>query len=107
MSINQQNKWVTLSQCPQNATASEYFPPLNPPNVWAWIQPIFGATDRRTTEHVVEMRFHPEVSVDTRIVYVDPSRPADKQTRELFVRGVQGVDEANDLMRLLCEEIAP
>lgn len=108
MSVSQHNKWVTLSHCPQTDAdaAVQNFTPLTPPGVWCAIQPSYG-TDGRSTEHLVEMRFHPEVTIDTRIVYVDPNRPVDKRTRELFVRGVQNIDEANDLMRLTVEEITP
>jgi hypothetical protein len=48
------------------------------------------------------MRFHPEVTVDTRITYVDDRRSL---TRYLFVRGIQDVNEAGDELRLLCEEV--
>ena len=50
------------------------------------------------------MRYHKQVSVDTRIVFSDPVKQRD---REFFVRGVQNVDERNKELRLLCEEVEP
>jgi hypothetical protein len=48
--------------------------------------------------------------MDTRIVLVNKTRRlADGREiqRELFVKGVQNVDERDDELRLLCEEIVP
>jgi head-tail adaptor len=50
------------------------------------------------------MRFHPEVTLDTRISYADART---NSTRLLYVRGVQHVSEAGDEMQLLAEEIQP
>jgi len=101
------NKWVTLSQCPQLTDDSDgWFEPLDPVGAWVSIKPTLAANGR-TTEHIVEMRHHPQVSVDTRIVYEDSAKPVGKRTRELFVKGVQNVDEMNDTLVLICEEVAP
>lgn len=101
------NKWVTLSQSPQLTNDSDgYFEPLDPEGAWVSIKPTL-AVNGRTLEHIVEMRHHPQVSVDTRIVYEDSMKPVGKTTRELFVRGVQNVDESNDVLILICEEITP
>ena len=70
--------------------------PLSPPQVWAQIDNQ-GLTEARTTTHLVTIRYHPEVTIDTVLVYND---------RNLFVRSVQNVGEDNVEMRLLCEEIA-
>src|SRR4051812_10968954 len=93
------NKWVTLSRNP--ATAEETRgTPLSPEGVWAAIEPLPpGGTDDRTLTHLVRMRFHAEVTLDTQIDY-DDARLG--RTRSLFVRGVQAVDEAGDELRLLC-----
>jgi head-tail adaptor len=99
------NKWVTLSHAPQNATDG-IFDPLDPEGAWVALRPTLAANGR-VTEHVVEMRYHPQVTVDTRIIYEDPSKPVGKTTRALYVRAVQDLEEANDVMRLICEEIAP
>ena len=71
--------------------------PLSPPQAWAQIDNQ-GLTEARTTTHLITMRYHPEVTIDTVVVYND---------RNLFVRSVQNVNENNDEMRLICEEIAP
>lgn len=98
------NKWVTLSRWPETEDETRGTP-LNPEGIWAAIEPLPpGGTDNRTLTHVVRMRFHPEVTLDTRIVYVDGRR---HQTRSLYVRGVQDVNEAGDELQLLCEEVQP
>lgn len=98
------NKWVTLSRWPETDTEARGTP-LNPPGIFAAIEPLApGGSDNRTTTHVVRMRFHPEVTCDTRIQYADARV---SRTRSLFVRGVQSVDENGDELRLLCEEVAP
>lgn len=94
------NKRVSLSRSPQTSPDSDgFFEDLNPREVWAAIEPLSPAAGQsRSIEHVVTMRYHPQVTLDTRIVY---------GTRELFVRGVQNVNEHNVELRLLCEEIQP
>lgn len=105
--VGRYNKWVTLSQSPQETDDSDgFFEPLDPAGVWASIRPSLSANGR-TADLVVEMRHHPQVTVDTRIVYEDANKPAGKTTRELFVKGVQNVEEMNDTLVLLCEEVAP
>ncbi len=105
MGINEHRKYVALARAPQTTNDSDgYWEPLNPANAWCSIQPAFGQGDGRITEHLIEMRFHAQVTVDTRIVYTDPVLSRDRQ---FFVRGVQNIDEANDLIRLACEETAP
>lgn len=100
------NIWVTLSRAMEDPSETEHFTDLSPSGAWAAIRPTL-AVNGRTTEHVVEMLFHPEVTVDTRIVYEDAAKPAGKNTREIFVRGVQNLEEANVVLRLICEEVAP
>jgi head-tail adaptor len=99
------NKWVTLSRSP-TSTSEGPFTALVPAGVWAAIEPLApgGGYDTRTITHLVRMRFHPEVTLDTRIDYADARI---NRTRLLFVRGVQSVDEAGDELRLLCEEVQP
>jgi len=57
-----------------------------------------GSAGDRVISHVVTIRYHPQVTVDTVAVF---------GTRNLFVRSVQNVNEDNDEMRLICEEIVP
>lgn len=99
------NKYVALAQGPQ--AASGPFAALSPANVWASIEPSApgdSITDRTIT-HLVRMRFHAQVSLQTRIAYVD-ARQSGSPTRYLYVRGFQAVNEAGDELRLLCEEVA-
>ncbi len=99
--------WVTLSQSPQVTDDSDgFFEALNPEGVWASIRPQL-ASNGRTIEHVVEMRWHPQVTIDTRIVYEDSTKPVGKTTRELFVKGVQNLEEQNATLVLLAEEVTP
>jgi head-tail adaptor len=92
-------KWVTLANQPdQPDDADGFFEALDPAGVWAGIRPLPPAADGRTLQHEVEMRYHPQVTMDTRILY---------GTRELFVKGFQNVDDRNVELRLLCEEVVP
>ena len=99
--------WVTLSQSPQVTDDSDgFFEALDPVGAWASIRPQL-ADNGRTISHVVEMRWHPQVTIDTRIVYEDVNKPTGKTTRELFVKGVQNLEEENSTLVLLCEEVTP
>src|SRR4051812_40385027 len=94
------NKWVTLARYPDDDDETRGTP-LNPEGVWAAIEPLPpGLTDGRMLSHLVRMRFHPQVTVDTKIDYVDARLG---RTRQLFVRGLQSVNEAGDELQLLCE----
>lgn len=98
------NKWVTLSQGPQVEDGP--FAPLSPEGIWAAIEPLApgnNSNDRAIT-HIVRMRFHPEVTYDTRIGYEDARLG---RTRYLFVRGIQTVNEQGDELRLMAEEVQP
>lgn len=96
--VGPMNLWVTLSRAPISSPDSNgFFEDLSPSGAWASIQPLApGGGDGQTVQHLVTMRFHPQVSLTTRIVYDE---------RELFVRGVQNINEAGAIMRLLCEEV--
>lgn len=99
------NKWVTLFRNP--ATESEARgAALSPPGVWCAIEPLPPGTSdtNRAITHLVRMRFHPDVTIDTEIDYDDGRRNV---TRVLFVRGFQEVNEAGDEIALLAEEIVP
>jgi head-tail adaptor len=97
------NKWVQLAKGPQ--VAGGPFAPLSPEGSWAAIEPLApGGADDRSLTHIVRMRYHPEVTFDTRVAYADARK---NRTRYLFVRGVQTVNEAGDEMVLLAEEVEP
>jgi head-tail adaptor len=95
------NKYVALSRCPQTTPDSDgFFDALSPEYAWASIEPLepIAADGTRVTAYRVVMRYHPQVTMDTRIVY---------GTRELFVKGVQNVAERGSDMVLYCEEVTP
>jgi len=68
----------------------------------------FTILDRELTTRMqaarVTMRFHKQVTIDTRLVYMD--RVLDRE-RWLFVRGVQNTNDANHTLVLFCEEVVP
>jgi head-tail adaptor len=93
------NKWVTLSKAPDEPGDSDgFFEALSPAGVWAQIDPYqpWEADGVRMQSMTVIIRYHSQVTLDTRLLY---------GTRELFVKGVQNIDEANIWMRLYCEEV--
>jgi head-tail adaptor len=108
MSINagRMNRYVSLSQKPQVTNdADGYWEPLNPTNAWCRLQPVPpGTGDGRAILHQVTMRFHPQVTMDTKLTYYDEVLLRD---RDLLVMGVQNVDDRNAELQLLCEEIQP
>lgn len=98
------NKWVTLSRNPATDTEPDGTA-LSPSGVWAAIEPLPpGGGDNRTLTIQVRTRFHPEITLDTKITYVDGRT---NLTRVLYVRGLQTVNERGDEMRLLAEEVQP
>jgi head-tail adaptor len=98
------NKWVTLANSPDSSDDA-IWTDLSPSGIWAAIEPLPpGGSDNRSITHLVRMRYHPAVTLDTRIQYADARID---RTRSLYVRGVQSVNEAADELRLLCEEVQP
>lgn len=55
-------------------------------------------------EFLITGRWHPQITMDTRIVYSDPVL---KRDRQFFVRSYQNVDERNKELQLICEEVTP
>lgn len=101
------NRYVSLSQAPQSSPDSNgFFEALSPATAWCAIQPLGVALQDETRIQTsrVTMRFHPQVTIDTRIVYVDN---AIGRTRELFVKSVQNTDDAGDELVLQCDEVWP
>jgi hypothetical protein len=97
MRLGRLDKLVTLSRAPQRPGDDDgFFEPLTPATAKVSIEPGPPAPEGRSISSLVTMRYHPQVGLDTRLVY---------NTREFFVRGVQNVDEANVELHLLCEEI--
>lgn len=101
------NRFVTLSRAPQTSPDSDgFFEALVPASWWCAIEPLEMtiADGTRLLASRVTMRFHSQVTVDTRIVYTDPTLGRDRQ---LFVKSVQNVDDANRELVLFCEEVVP
>ena len=91
------NQYVTLSRSPQTSNDSDgFYEDLSPAGAWVAIDPQGSIGDGRTQSHVVTMRYRSDVTVDTRLVH---------GTRELFVRSVQNVNEANNQIVCVCEEV--
>lgn len=100
MQAGRLNKRVSLSKRVQTSSAPE--PPyvaLSPDEVFASIEPSPpGGSDDRTITHIVTIRYHAQVTLDTVVRF---------GSRDLFVRGLQNVAEANRELRLFCEEAQP
>lgn len=94
------NKFVTLSRSPQTTNDSDgYWEALDPPGSWAAITPQLGGLGR-STEYVVEMRYHPQVTMDTRLLYTTSD-----YALELLVRSVQNVNQDDTVLVLTCESV--
>lgn len=90
---------VTLARKPQTSNdADGFFEDLVPSKAWVAIEPLPPQEDGRRILHLVTMPYHPQVTVDVRLLL---------GTRELFVRGVQDVGNRHEELRLQCEEIVP
>lgn len=101
------NRFVTLSRSPQQTDDSDgFFETLTPSTAWCAIEPLDAthADSSRLLPHRIRMRFHPQVTPDTRLVYADPVLGRD---REFFVRGVQNVNDGNHELILFAEEVVP
>ena len=96
------NKWVTLAN--KQEESDEDFTPLEPEGAWAAITPQLVVGDAsRSVQHIVRMRWHPQVSLDTRITY----RADATRRQDLYVRGFQNVEMDDDMVQLYCEEVIP
>ena len=98
------NKSVTLSRATSTTNdADGFFEPLTPATWWCAIQPLAPSVEGHAVSSLISMRYHPQVTMETRIVY----QASGAAPREFFVRGFQNLDEQNAEMRLLCEEVIP
>jgi head-tail adaptor len=98
------DKWVTLAKAPDTTPDSDgFFEDLVPKGAWAQIQPLPPQDDGRNRGHLVTIRYRPDITVDVRVLYHDVRLNRD---RELFVKGIEDVDEQNAELRLYCEEVA-
>jgi len=102
--VGRYNKSVTLWKSTTTTNDPDgFFELLTPSTWWCAIQPMAPSPEGRGVSSLVSMRYHPQVTMDTRIVYQATGAVA----REFFVRGFQNIDEQNAEMRLLCEEVIP
>lgn len=93
------DKWVTLARHPITTPDSDgFFEDLDPKGCWAQIQPLPPQDDGRVRGSTVTIRYHPQVNVDCVVNY---------GSRQLFVKGVENVNEQNAELRLYCEEVEP
>lgn len=94
------NKHVTLWRNPQTSNDSDgFWEALSPPDAWAAITPQLGGIGR-STEYVVEMPYHPQVTMDARVLYTTSD-----YALELFVKSVQNLNQDDTVMVLTCESV--
>lgn len=75
---------------------------LSPARVKCSIEPAPPSQfDERGITHLVEMRYHPGVDLNTLITFVDRAG----STHKLYVRGYQNVAMQSRALSLLCEEV--
>lgn len=99
--VGRMNRLVTLANATSTTNDSDgFFNALTPSSAWCQIEPVNPgiSDDTRSLFSRVTMRYHAQVTVDTRIAY---------GSRSLFVKGVQNVDDANHTLVLWCEEVTP
>ena len=95
------NRQVYLYRKPTSTTdTGPYDHPLDPPVAWVSIEPLEPSIQdgTRIMPSRVTMRYHSGVTVDTHLVY---------GSRQLFVKGVQNIEDGNHTMVLFCEEVVP
>ncbi len=92
------NKWGDLANSPTEPGDDDgFYAPLNPARVPMAIESVApGNSDGRVSMHIVRMRYHPGVTLETRITV---------GTKQLFVKGIQDVNQQGVEMRLFCEEV--
>jgi head-tail adaptor len=70
---------------------------FSPARIKAAIKPVSpGAFDEQKVTDIVEVRYHPQITFNTRLIH---------RGRSLYVRGIQNHDERGRYMTLLCEEV--
>lgn len=106
--IGERRHLVSLATVTRTADSlggyTEAFTALSPATMWAAIEPAtpadlerrVGNTVQASVSHLVTMRYHAEVTTQTRVTF---------GTRTLDVRGLRNVDERNIALELACEEV--
>lgn len=93
MTAGDLKQWVTLDDHKDDGTPVVF----NPSRMPVAIQPDPPtAFDEQKKGHTVWMRYHPQVTENTRLWH---------RNRQLAVRGIRNVDEQNQWLELRCEEV--
>src|ERR1051326_6632204 len=101
------NRLVSLARAPKTTNDSDgFFEALSPSTAWCAIQPMetISGDETQIQTSRITMRFHPQVSIDTRLTFTDENIG---RVREFFVKSVQNVDDDNDYIVCFCEEPIP
>jgi SPP1 family predicted phage head-tail adaptor len=97
---------VTVQNPTRTATASggytESWTSAEPMTAWVHVAPVAGVTEgvsaqveRAAITHEVTARYHSGITQRSRLAF---------GSRYLYVRGIQNLDERNQVMVLACEE---
>jgi SPP1 family predicted phage head-tail adaptor len=88
---------------------------LTPATVWAEIKPatarelerVVASAVQSTASHLVTIRYHPEVTTETRITKGrrNANGSLASGSREFHIQGVQNPDERNIALVLVCTEV--
>jgi len=113
MPAGRRTKYVTLeapgAPVPDGAGGyTETWAPLDPPATWAALDALSAADMERVTAdtivasgtYAITLPYHPGVTVETRITYVDP----DRGPRVFQVLGLRDPDEARRELILVAAE---
>jgi head-tail adaptor len=115
MPAGRRTKYVTLDN-PGDPVAdgaggyTESWTPLDPPATWAALEPLGGDMEQLVADtimasgtHTVTLPYHPGVTVQTRITYVDP----DRGPRVFRVLGMRDPSEARRELVAVTAEALP
>jgi hypothetical protein len=85
--------WVTVDDFKEDGTPVVFAPSRMPVAIYPDSASTF---DEDRKGHVVWMRYHPQVTTNTRLWH---------RNRQLAVRGINNVNERNEWLELRCEEV--
>lgn len=101
MGVGKYDKHVTCWKAPDTTPDSDgFFEALSPADWWCALRPLSpsAADGTRIMLFEAEGRYHSQITIDTRLLY---------GTREIFVKGVQDINDKHHTMILFCEEVIP
>lgn len=85
--------YVTLSEILDNTPTV-----FHPPDMWYAVRPVApGSFDERKVTHILEGRWHPQMTMNTILRRDDGG--------QMYVRGIQDPDFRHERHVLLCEEV--